>query len=111
MHSTVHVSDGTCHRSIQTFDSSGTMLDGGSLASHSSQHVGRYSSVLSCGKGSHHGCFDRPCAQGSVISAFNPLGAQRYVLHTQGVYSSNCQAVVRATWASKMKVYKQHLKE
>ena len=33
----------TCQRSTETFDSGGTMLDGGSLASHSSQHVGRYS--------------------------------------------------------------------
>ena len=33
----------TCHRSMQTFDSSGTMLEGGSLASLSDQHVGRHS--------------------------------------------------------------------
>ena len=30
----VHVSDRTCQRSVQTFDSSNAMLDGGSLASH-----------------------------------------------------------------------------
>ena len=39
----VHVSGRTCQRSTQTFDSGGTMLDGGSLAPHSSQHVGRCS--------------------------------------------------------------------
>ena len=33
----VQVSDGTYQRSTQTVDSSGTMLDGGSLAPHSSQ--------------------------------------------------------------------------
>ena len=53
-----------------------TMLDGGSLAPHSSQHVGRCSSVVPHHKRSHHGCFGRPGAQGSAISAFNPLAAQ-----------------------------------
>ena len=53
------------------FDSGGTMLDGGSLASHSSQHVGRHSSAVSHHKKSHSGCFSRPGAQGSSISAFN----------------------------------------
>ena len=61
--SSVQVPGRTCQRSTQTFDSSGTMLDGGSLASHSSQHVGRCSSVVS-----HHkrscGCFGRLDAQG-----------------------------------------------
>ena len=37
----VQVSSRTCQWSTQTFDSDGTMLDGGSLASHHSQHVGR----------------------------------------------------------------------
>ena len=41
--SSVQVSGRTCQRSTQTFDSGGTMLDGGSLASHSFQHVGRHS--------------------------------------------------------------------
>ena len=31
-------------------------------------------------KRSHHGCFGRPGAQGSAISAFNPLAAQQHVL-------------------------------
>ena len=52
------------------------MLDGGSLASHHSQHAGRCSLAASHHKRSHHGCFSRPGAQGSVISAFNPLVGQ-----------------------------------
>ena len=57
------------------------MLVGSSLASHSSQHLGRYSSAVSHHKRSCHGCFGRPCAQGSTISAFNHLAAQRGSLH------------------------------
>ena len=45
--SSVQVSGRTCQRSTQTIDSGGTMLDGGSLASQSSQHVGRCSLALS----------------------------------------------------------------
>ena len=37
------------------------------------------------------------CAQGSAISAFNPLAAQRCVLHGQGFSSSVHQAVVGTT--------------
>ena len=78
--SSVHVSGRRDHRSIQTFDSGGIMLDGDSLASHSSQHVGRHSLALSCHQRSHHGCFSSPGAEGSAISAFNPLAAQGYVV-------------------------------
>ena len=45
--SSVQVSGRICHRPIQTFDSSGTKLDGGFLASYISQHVGRHSLALS----------------------------------------------------------------
>ena len=72
----VQVSSRTCQWSTQTFTSGGSMLDGGSLASHSSQHAGRCSLVVPSCKRSCHGCFGRPGAQGSVISAFNPLAAQ-----------------------------------
>ena len=48
-------------------------------------------------KRSHCGCFSRPGAQGSVISAFNPLAAQQHVLCRQGFSSSVCQAVAGAT--------------
>ena len=87
------------------------MLDGGSLASHSSQYVGRCSSAVSHLKRSHHGCFSRPGTQGSAISAFNPLVAQWCVLHRQGFSSSVCQAVVGTTWMSTSKVYQQCWKE
>ena len=90
--SSVHVPGRTFQRSILTSDSGGTMLGGDSLASHSSQHVGRYSLVLSHHKRSLHGCFSRPCAQGSAISAFNPLAAQRCMFHKQGFSSPVCQA-------------------
>ena len=93
----IQVSYRTCEWSTQTFDSGGTMLYGGSLASHSSQHVGRCSLVVSHCKRSHHGCFGRPGTQGSVISAFHPLAAQQCVLHRQGFSSLVCQAVVGET--------------
>ena len=69
--SVVQVPSETCHKSIQTSYSSGTMLDGGSLAFHSSHHVGRHSSLMSHHKVSHHECFSRPGAQGSAIYAFH----------------------------------------
>ena len=52
----VQVSGRTCQQSTRTFYSSGTMLDGGSLASHSSQHVCRHSVVVSHNKRSCCGC-------------------------------------------------------
>ena len=51
----VQVYGRTCQWSTQTFDSGDTLLDGGSLASHSSQHVSRHSLVVSHHKKSHHG--------------------------------------------------------
>ena len=87
------------------------MLDGGSLAPHSSQHVGRCSLAVSYHKRSHHGCFGRPGAQGPAISVFNPLAAQWCVLPRQGFSSLVCQVVVGATWASLSKVYQQCWKE
>ena len=107
----VQVSSRTCQQSTQTFTSGGSMLDGGSLASHSFQHAGRCSAVLPSGKGSHHGCFSRPGTQGSAISAFNPLAAQQCVLCRQGLSSSVCQAVAGATQTSMSRVYQQCWKE
>ena len=72
----VQVSGRTCQRSTHLVGSGNTMLDGGSLAPHSSQHVGRHSSVVPHHKRSHHGCLGRPGVQGSAVSAFNPLAAQ-----------------------------------
>ena len=54
--SCVQVSGRMCYRSVQTSYSSGTLLDGGILASHSSLCVGRHSSLLYHIQ-SHHGCF------------------------------------------------------
>ena len=106
----VQVSGGTCQRATQTFDSGGNMLDWGSIASHSSQYVGRHSWAVSHHKRSHHGCFGRLGAQGSAISAFNPLAAQQCVLHRQRLSSSVCQAVVGGN-LSTSKVYQQCWKE
>ena len=61
---------------LKTIASGGTMLYGGSLAPHSSQHVGRHSLAVPHHTKSHHGCLGRPGGQGSAISAFNPLAAQ-----------------------------------
>ena len=60
----------------QMVDSGDTMLDGGSLAPHSSQHVGRHSLAVPNHERSFHGCLVRPGAQGSAISVFNPLTAE-----------------------------------
>ena len=109
--SSVQVSGRTCQGSTQTFYSGGTMLEGGSLASHSSQHVERCSSVLSHHIRSCHGCVGRPHTQGLAISAFNPLAPQRCVLHRLGFSSSVCHAVSGAIWGSMMKVYHQCWKE
>ena len=92
-------------------DYGGTMLEGGSLAPHSSQHVGRHSLVVFHHKRSCHGCFDRQGAQGSAISAFNPLAAQQCVLCRQGFSSLVCHAVVGTTQAFSSKVYQQYWKE
>ena len=43
-----------------TFTSGGSMLEGGSLASHSSQHAGICSSAVPSCNRPHHGCFSRP---------------------------------------------------
>ena len=87
------------------------VLDGGSLASHSSQHAGRHSSVVSHRKRSRCGCLGRPSAQGSAVSAFNPLAAQRCVLCRQGFSSSVCQVVAGATRMSMSRVYQQCWRE
>ena len=93
----VQVSGRTCQWSTQKFSSGGTLLDGGSLPSHSSQHAGRCSLVVSHHKRSCCGCFSRPGTQGSALSVFNPLAAQQCVLCQVGFSSSVCQVVVGAT--------------
>ena len=93
------------HISVQSTYSSGTLFDGGFLASHISQHIGRHSSLVSHHKGPCHGCLSELSAQGSVIAVFIPLVADRRVCNRQGFPSSVCQAVM---WA---KDYQQHWKE
>ena len=80
--SSVHISGRTSQMSTQTFDSDGTMLDGGSLASHSSQIVGRCFSALSNHKRSHHGCFSRLHAQEFILYLHLTLWLLRYVCCT-----------------------------
>ena len=92
-----------CHRSFPTSYSSGTLLDWGSWVSHRSQHVWRHSSTVSYFKGPHHVCLSQPCVQGSAVTAFNPLTAQRCVLCRQG-FSSICEAVVGVSWEPMTKV-------
>ena len=65
----VHASGRTCQRSFQTSYSGNTLLDGGALASHGSQHVRQYSSLVSHHKGHYHECFGRSGAPGSAINA------------------------------------------
>ena len=77
----------------QTFTSGGSMLDGGSLASHSSHHAGRCSSAVPSCKRYHRGCFGRPGAQGSVKSAFNLWLLSNVCYADRGFSSSVCQAV------------------
>ena len=55
----IQVSGRTYHRSVVISYSSGTLLDGGYLGSHSSQHVGRPSSSVTCCKRPHHAFFSR----------------------------------------------------
>ena len=101
----------THHRSIQTSYSSGTLLEGGSLTSHSCQHFGRHALLVSYHKGPHDGCLSRLGAQGSTITVFNPLAAHRCVLCRQGFSFLICEAVVGATQESMTKVYLQCWKE
>ena len=54
--SSVQIFGTTCHRSIQTpIIVVAPLLDGGSLDSHSSQYIWRYSSLMSYHKWSHQG--------------------------------------------------------
>ena len=95
--SSIQVSNWVCHRSIQTSYSVVTLLDWGSLASQSSQLVGRHSLFTSYCKKSHHGSFSRLGAQGSAITELNPLATQKCVLCRQGFSSSTSQAVTGAS--------------
>ena len=75
--------------SIQTSDFHDALLDRDSLASYSSEYVGRHSLLVSKGKRSLERCFGGFGANGSGITLFNPLDAQRYMLYIQGFFSSS----------------------
>ena len=81
----VQVSGRTCQRSTQMFDSGCTMLDGGSLAPHSSQNVGRHSLAVPDHKNLIVDVSVGQALQGSTISAFNPLAAAQCVFTQTGV--------------------------
>ena len=81
-----------------------------SLASHNSQHIGRCSLAVSNHKRSCHRHFGRPGAQGSAISAFNPLAAQQCVTQ-RGVLFLSLSGGGWATQTSTSKVYQQCWKE
>ena len=71
--------------------------------------------LLACGKTFFiipcHGCFSRLCTQGCAVTAFNHLTAQICVVKRQGLSSSVCQMVARATLSSTTIVYQQCWKE
>ena len=75
------------------------------MASNSSQDVSRHSLLVSHHKGPCPGCLSRLDAQGSAITAFNPLAAQRCVLYRQWFFSSVSQAVAEATLAFMTKAH------
>ena len=62
---------GVSFESLQTFTSSCTLLDGGSLASHYSQHNMEYLLSVHHGKGSYQGYFGQQGAKGATFIAFN----------------------------------------
>ena len=62
--SSVQVSGRSCHSSAQISYASGTLLDGGSFSSYSSQYFGRHSSMVSKNKKSYPGCFSRLVLKG-----------------------------------------------
>ena len=110
--SSVQAFDRTCQRSTQTYQLGGTMLGRGSLATHSSLHVGRCSSVLSSHKRSYCGCFGRPCVQRFAIYFHLSLWLLRDVCCTD---RGSLPQSVRQCWGQlnhlMMKVYQPCWKE
>ena len=97
----VQVSGRTCQRSTQTIDSGGTMFDRGSLASHSSQHVGRHSLAVLHHKRSH-------CVLKGLPYLHLTLWLLSNVCFTDRVLFLGLSW---ATWVSTSKVYQQCWKE
>ena len=108
-HSSVHISGRTCNRSTQNTYSSGTLFAGSSLALHSFQKCWKTLLTVSYHKKSPYGYFGRLGAQGSTITAFKPLAAQRWMLHSFSC--SVCQAVAGTTQATTTNIYPWGWKE
>ena len=65
----------------------------------------RHSSLMPYCKRSCYGCFGRQGAHGTAMAVFNPLAAQRYLLHRQGLSSS----VNWAVGEGNLSIYKKGL--
>ena len=63
-------------------------FNGGYLASHSSQHAGIHSLLLSYYMKSCHGCFSRLGARGSAITTWNPGSSEMCVVQTGVLFLS-----------------------
>ena len=94
--STVKVSDRTYQMPIQTSNSICTLVDGGSLASHSSQYVGRCLSSESHCKRFCQGCLLGWMLKG-LWSLHLFLCLLEDVLTREGFSTSFCKAVVKVT--------------
>ena len=89
----VQVSGVACHRSIQNSYSSGTLLDEGSLASHSSQLVGRHSLMVSHHKRPHHGYCSQLGIGGSAMMVAGMTWAFTTKIGLVGVLKSVYQTI------------------
>ena len=104
--SSIQISGRTCHHSIRTFDSGGTMFDG---APWIPPLLNLLADIAQCCPVIKDPIMDG--AQGSVISAFNLVAALRYVLHWQRFFSLVRHTMAGATQVSTTKVYQQCWKE
>ena len=107
----VKVSDRTCHRSIQTSYSGGTLLDGGSVPCHNSWYVGRHSSSVSS-----HKKISMDVSIDWVLKGLQSLHLTLWLLRDvccadKGFSPSVCQALVGVTQASTADANQQCWKE
>ena len=106
-----HISGRMCHRSIQTFYSSGTLLDWAPWLLTVLNTLAGFPFWCSIIKQPHHGCLNWLGAEGYAITAYKPLATERCVLCRQGFSSSVCLAVVGMTQECTINVYQQSWKE
>ena len=109
--SSVQVSGRTCQWSTQTFDSGGAMLDGGFLASHSSQHVGRCSSVVPIIKNLIMDVSVGQALKGLQYLHLTLCQLSNVFYADRGSLPQSVRAVAGATQLSMSKVYQQCWKE